>query len=63
MLNKVTIKITSIKEMGRNHELFCNTCLMLRKARKAGDVETINYTQLSALRRYPSAVSFEIINS
>ena len=37
--NTKTIKITYIKNHGRNHEIFCNNILMLRTARNVGDIE------------------------
>lgn len=49
--NKTKIQITYIKNYGRNHELYCDKVLMLRKARKVGDKEIVNNTQLSALKR------------
>lgn len=61
MGNKTTIRIISIADHGRNHDMFCNRILMLRKARKSGDVETVNNTVLGALRRNPNEVKFEII--
>lgn len=48
-MNKRTIKITAIKDYGRHHDQYCNTVLMLRKARKIGD--TVNNYVLGVLRR------------
>lgn len=59
--NVTTIKITFIKDHGRNHNWFCDNILMLRTARNVGDTENINNTVLSNLRRWTSNVSFEII--
>lgn len=53
-MNKKIIRITSIEDYGRNHEMFCDKVLMLRYARRAGDTEVINHTQLEALRKHPS---------
>ena len=50
-MNKRTIKITAIKDYGRHHDQYCNTALMLRKARKIGDTETVNNYVLGVLRR------------
>lgn len=46
--NKVRIRITKM-EYGHNCENFCNTVLMLRKARNVGDEETVNHYVLSRL--------------
>ena len=51
MRNKTIIRITYIKDMGRCHEMYCDKVLMLRKARKVGDEETINNYVLGILRR------------
>lgn len=50
-MNKKTIRITAITDHGRNHELYCSKVLMLRNARRIGDVETVNNYVLSVLRR------------
>lgn len=50
-MNKKTIKITMIKDHGRCHEQYCNTVLMLRRARRVGDTETVNHYVLGVLRR------------
>lgn len=50
--NKVKIQITHIKNMGRNHEYFCNNILLLRKARQVGDIEVVNHYQLGILNRW-----------
>ena len=42
MKNTVKIRITKM-EYKRNCENFCNTVLMLRKARNIGDEETVNH--------------------
>lgn len=51
-INKVKIKITHIKNMGHNHEYFCNNILLLRTARQIGDIETVNHYQLGVLNRW-----------
>ncbi len=51
MKNKITIKITKIKDFGRNHDSYCDKVLMLRKARKVGDTEVINHYQMGVLNR------------
>lgn len=48
MKNTVKIRITKM-EYKRNCENFCNTVLMLRKARNIGDEETVNHYVLSRL--------------
>lgn len=48
-MNKRTIKITKIADFGRNHEMYCDKVLMLRKARKVGDMEVVNNTVLGRL--------------
>ena len=52
-MNKNTklIRITKIKDFGRNHNLFCDKTLLLRQARRVGDTETINHYQYSVLKR------------
>lgn len=62
MNNKKIIRITSIEDYGRNHEIFCDKVLMLRYARRAGDTEVVNHTQLGALKRNPRSVKFEIVD-
>lgn len=49
--NTVRIRITKM-EYGRNRELFCNSTLMLRKARNVGDEETVNHYVLSRLNNF-----------
>lgn len=62
MKNKVKIVITKM-QFGRNTETFCNTVLMLRKARNVGDEETVNHTVLSRLNRAKGdKFDFEIID-
>lgn len=61
MRNKTRIKITYIKDMGRNHDQWCDTCLFLRTARKVGDEEVINNFVLGKLRNMSSYISFEIV--
>ena len=58
MKNKKTIKITFIKDHGRNHEYFCNDILLLRHARKIGDIETVNHYVISVLNRYKSDIQY-----
>lgn len=48
--NKRVIEITMIKDHGRFHDQFCTTILMLRKARRAGDRETVNNYVYSRLK-------------
>lgn len=62
MNNKKIIRITKIEDYGRNHEMFCDKVLMLRYARRAGDTEVVNHTQLGALKRNPRSVKFEIVD-
>ena len=59
--NVTRIRITALADMGRNKEMIMNKLLMLRKARNIGDEEVVNNTVLSALRRYPNYIKFEII--
>ena len=54
MKNKVVIKITKIKDFGRNHDNYCDKILMLRRARKVGDTEVVNHYQLGVLNRMKS---------
>lgn len=61
-MNKKIIRITKIQDHGRCHEQWCDQVLMLRYARRAGDTEVVNHTQLGALRRHPSDVTFEIVD-
>ena len=61
--NKVTIRILSREDKGRNHELWCSRVLMLRTARKAGDIETINHTQLGSLQRMADEIEFEVVTA
>lgn len=61
-MNKKIIRITKIQDHGRCHEQWCDQVLMLRYARRVGDTEVINHTQLGALRRHPSDVTFEIVD-
>lgn len=59
--NKVEIVITKL-QYGRNTETFCNTVLMLRKARNVGDKETVNHFVLSRLNKAKGdKFDFEII--
>lgn len=51
MVNKRTIEITEIKNHGKFHDQYCNTVLMLRKARNIGDRETVNNYVYSILKR------------
>lgn len=59
--NVTRIRITWLADMGRNKEMIMNNLLRLRKARNVGDEEVVNNTVLSALRRYPSYIQFEVI--
>lgn len=59
MKNVFKIKISAIEDHGRNHDLWCSRVLLLRSARHPGDVESVNRTQLSALKR--AGVIFEIL--
>lgn len=45
-----TIKITKMN-WGRNTDIYCNTVLKLRYARKVGDTERVNNYVLGTLRR------------
>lgn len=50
-------------EYKRNCENFCNTVLMLRKARNIGDEETVNHYVLSRLNSQKGdKFDFEILN-
>ena len=60
-LNVTRIRITWLADMGKNKEMIMNNLLRLRKARNVGDEETVKNTVLSALRRYPSYIQFEVI--
>ena len=60
--NVTRIKITWLADMGRSKEVFMDTVLMLRHARNVGDEESVNNTVLSALRRHPNRIKFEIID-
>lgn len=51
MKNNRTIEITEIKNHGKFHDQYCNTVLMLRKARNIGDRETVNNYVYSVLKR------------
>lgn len=51
MKNKAVIKITKIKDFGRNHDRYCERVLTLRKARRVGDTEMVNHYQLGTLSR------------
>lgn len=58
--NTKLIRIIDIRDYGRNHDLFCNNNLLLRTARKPGDVERVNHTVLGCLNR--AGVKYEIID-
>ena len=60
MRNKTKIKITQIKDYGRNHNLYCDQILGLRCARKVGDIEVVNNTVLGKLKSNFRDVKFEI---
>lgn len=60
--NKTRIMITSINDHGRSHNLFCESVLMLRKARQVGDIEVVNNTQLGCLKRNSNEVQFEVLD-
>lgn len=51
MTNKRTIEITEIKNYGRFHNQYCDTVLMLRRARNVGDREVVNNYVYSILKR------------
>ena len=51
MKTKRMIEITVIKDHGRFHNQFCDTVLMLRKARWVGDREVVNNYVFSVLKR------------
>lgn len=53
-INKTKITCTAIKDHYRNHEMWCNNTLMLRKIRKVGDTEIVNNYVLGKLREYKS---------
>lgn len=61
MKNKHKIIITYIKDHGKFHNQFCDSVLMLRHARKIGDIEIINNTVLSKLKNFESEIKFEIL--
>lgn len=50
MKNTVKIRITKM-EYKRNCENFCNTVLMLRKARNIGDEETVNQLRIKPIKQ------------
>lgn len=58
--NTKLIRIIDIRDYGRNHELFCSNNLLLRTARKPGDIERVNHTVLGCLNR--AGVKYEIID-
>jgi hypothetical protein len=58
--NKHLIRIINIPDYGRNHNMYCDKVLWLRKARKPGDTEVVNNTVLGILRR--NNIQFEILN-
>ena len=62
MKNKKKIRITSIKDHGRNHNQFCDSVLMLRRARRCGDIEIVNHYVLGILNRFESEITYEILN-
>ena len=59
--NVTRIRITSLKDMGKNKDLFMDKCLKLRHARNVGDEENVNMTVLGALRRYKDCITFDIV--
>lgn len=59
--NKTTIQITKIEDHGRCHDIYCDKILWLRKARKVGDIETVNNTVLGKLNTAMKAGTFEYI--
>lgn len=61
-VNKRTIRITRIENMGRNHELWCDKMLMLRTARQVGDVETVNHYVLGKLNENSRLVEYEVVS-
>lgn len=61
-MNKRKIRITIIKDHGKSHEIYCDRILMLRKARRAGDVETVNNFVYSKLvQNRGEGFDFEVI--
>lgn len=61
--NVKRIRITALKDMGRNKELFMNKNLMLRHARNVGDEESVNHYVLGVLKRWsPDYIQFEILD-
>lgn len=49
-----------MKDMGRNHEYFCNNVLLLRTDGKVGDIEVVNHYQLGVLNRWKGEqINFE----
>lgn len=59
--NKTKIRITYIEDHGRNHDFWCDRCLMLRTARRVGDEEIVNNTVLGNLKRWNRVVGIEIV--
>ena len=59
--NKTTIKIVRIEDHGRCHDIYCDKILWLRKARRVGDIETVNNTQLGKLNQAVKCGTFEYV--
>lgn len=56
---KRKIRITSISDFGRNQDLYCKSCLLLRTARRVGDEEVVNNFVVGRLKE--QNVGFEFV--
>lgn len=56
---KRRIRITSIRDFGRNQDLWCRNCLLLRTARRVGDEEVVNNFVIGRLKE--QNVGFEFV--
>jgi hypothetical protein len=56
---KRRIRITSIRDFGRNQDLYCKNCLLLRTARRVGDEEVVNNFVVGRLKE--QNVGFEFV--
>lgn len=56
---KRRIRITAIRDFGRNQDLWCRKCLLLRTARRVGDEEVVNNFVIGRLKE--QNVGFEFV--
>lgn len=56
---KRRIRITAIRDFGRNQDLYCKNSLLLRTARKVGDEEVVNNFVIGRLKE--QNVGFEFV--